>query len=850
MKYKVYVAFGFHVNCYHSYRGDSCDSHGFGNDIKIMRDEIKVLDTFNEQGVPVKGTWDFENAYSLEKILPVYAPDIISAVRRRTIENGDENILMGYDNGAMSAMTDSEFKANIDLALTNDKGSGLIDCFSKARRIIRPQEVMFSPAQMKIYKACQIEALCLYNCCVPFDAMRSIIKPMKEEMMYNYVSYVYGKNKLTVLPTYCQSDLMDIGSLGLLCLRLNRLQEKGEINNDCLIFINMDADSFLWEPLPVLPHMKKWPNMNGLKGLIDEVKDYDFVSFTTPGEYLDSHEPVGEITFGQDVADGNFTGYSSWSEKPFNRLIWTRLERARLRARLAKKDQESESFNDRISLLSTTHFGLASPVLNIDREKAALEISKRCNEEDRVMERKSTKPDSITIYTPEKESLIHVQLKMKEGMYQTVDEILVSSTDFSDYTIFKMDEYEDGSIKTITLLADVDVQASKHLVTFAKTLAKQEPRFVKEKIEELQEGDYIILFNEEHKKVEILHRYLRMAMISSYIKYDGKRYDFSRPVFETLCVGGTGKGVSLKGEIHLPNEIQPGSYEYQFIISPVINGLIFFSHVNYPYTKETDQISSQASSLGRYSDNKWESVVPFQFHLNLNQGAILKKRAFNDEITKYQLNSFMAADPKNFHLDTMNHQLSGGYLELSDSEKGIVIAHARQVSGSMAHNPIRLSYDAESQSYDVKINPYGHYFGSQRHYPSECGGLITTIYNLTMPQATSLAPSYNGAMEEAIQLLVPRGVEKVNFDDILSFADGAIASYHENGNVTCDEDDHVRTHSYEESKNTRLKKTHSNGNSSLLVSSAYKLLRHIKRTRRKVKALEKVKKISDKRKEA
>ena len=75
---KIYIAFGFHVSCYHSYRGDSNDSMGFGNDIKNIREIISELDKFNKDGIKVRGTWDIDNFYTLEKILPTYAPDIAS----------------------------------------------------------------------------------------------------------------------------------------------------------------------------------------------------------------------------------------------------------------------------------------------------------------------------------------------------------------------------------------------------------------------------------------------------------------------------------------------------------------------------------------------------------------------------------------------------------------------------------------------------------------------------------------------------------------------------------------------------------------------------------------------------
>ena len=66
MDYKIHIAYGFHVNCYHSYRGDSNDNLGFGSDIRIIRKILDTLTEFNEAGIPVKGTWDSENFFSLE----------------------------------------------------------------------------------------------------------------------------------------------------------------------------------------------------------------------------------------------------------------------------------------------------------------------------------------------------------------------------------------------------------------------------------------------------------------------------------------------------------------------------------------------------------------------------------------------------------------------------------------------------------------------------------------------------------------------------------------------------------------------------------------------------------------
>ena len=45
---------------------------------------------------------------------------------------------------------------------------------------------------------------------------------------------------------------------------LHDKQEKGDIRNDVFLFVNMDADSFLWEPFPVPERMKRLPCFSGI----------------------------------------------------------------------------------------------------------------------------------------------------------------------------------------------------------------------------------------------------------------------------------------------------------------------------------------------------------------------------------------------------------------------------------------------------------------------------------------------------------------------------------------------------------------------------------------------------------
>lgn len=53
----VHVALSFHGNYYHSYRGDSPDDDGYGQDIRVIRSTLDWLEAYPE----LRADWDFDN---------------------------------------------------------------------------------------------------------------------------------------------------------------------------------------------------------------------------------------------------------------------------------------------------------------------------------------------------------------------------------------------------------------------------------------------------------------------------------------------------------------------------------------------------------------------------------------------------------------------------------------------------------------------------------------------------------------------------------------------------------------------------------------------------------------------
>lgn len=829
MNYKIHVAYGFHVNCYHSYRGDTNDGLGFGSDIRIIRKILDTLTQLNNEGIPVKGTWDCENFFSLEKILPEYAPDIIEKMQERVKNFGDEQIIMGYSNGALSAMNDAEFEESIEKAVTNPQGSGLLNLFGKYEKIVRPQEVMFTPSQVTLYNKLDVKAVCLYYSCVPFDAFRTIIPKLPDELAFNPLTYTYKGESMTVVPTYSNSDVCDAGCLRAWVKELHKKQLSGAIKNDLFIFINMDADAIFWESLDLPVVGSRIANTDGINGLVREIADLDYVVFDTVGGYLKNHKPIGNINFTHDTADGNFTGYASWSEKPYNRKIWTAIERARVMSKVnAKSDFDSPSFRDRVLLLSTTHFGLATPVLNIQREKKADELALSI-----INSEKQALPttDEITVYNTNKSDLQCVQFKLGQKL-NDISELKISGDELIDYTAVSMDK-EPNSVFAIMKFSCLK---DKYVIK-AETVTAREPKAIKN----LKTDNLEIKFSQAGKIYSVCCDGKPIGnsnFLQSFITYNGKKYSFDNDGAEPLSLAGSGEGLRLSGEMHLPNEISGGYFSFDFFKVNFCNAVFVHSDIHYPRTLEDTSISTENSALGRYSDMKWQEAAMLQITPDFKGTKRVVKRNFSGDVSSFDTASFYQSDKKNKSLASFNHQLTAGMVGLSDSNSTLIIANSRQVLSSMAHCPMRLDADGT-----VHMNMFGTYYGKQRHHWGRANDEILATYTLVTPQGKSIAPAYNGNSETAVMAIFafPKSkVENTDLADVNAFADGAVVTAPEGALLQPYYDDNVsfkeiKAQSAEDTKLRSPILTGITGNLSKYIVRGSKAIGHIVKSQIKSK---------------
>ena len=797
---KIYVAFRFHGNFYHSYRGDTPDEMGFGKDIRIIRKIIGILDAFNKSGVPVCGTWDMENYFSLEMIMPRHCPDIIESIRQRVNDGYDEIELMSYNNGLLSASNATEFEAATERSITNSAGSGVKDLFGAYAPVVRPQEMMYTPSFIKMYRHYGVEAMSLYYSAIPFTCFSSFVPLLSVAERFNPIIMTYPgyDGNLVVIPAHNHGDIVDNLSMRKWLKRLRRQQMDMDKPCDLLFLIDFDADDEFWLGLDIPVARRIFSIFRGLEGFVNSIKDLPFVSFTTPYRYLKDHPPVGTITLGQDTADGSFDGYASWAEKWSNHQLWTGIERSRILemqshglSRLLSesvsqnvRDLMAESFENRLKALSTTHFGMASPIMNRARLEtgaglvhASVKNAKDAFDAIKDKYLKDAPADSVFILdyirgvstravhyrqgssialmrlslneAPEKGSVL---LTDKNGM--TVESALLTHGKGGAELLF-IEEMGKGSIR------DYRIQASEN----PDDRRRKEGNGVITDGNIMENGRVSLEMNGGAGSVVISAKECGRggsSHVTSAITYGNKRYEAGawRITRNEILSGGLFGVMRTEGEIFFESRgTKKVKMEREFIMSRDLPYLYCTVTVEYPRTEMQKFNKGQAQRLQQKWDGNWMEVMPFELSPEFTgtgeRPISVWKHNYFDDITSFDLD--YSAYSKNRELDSVNNQVTCGWVAVSNGDCGLLLAQSTDVLASMAFCPMRTR--REKNETRVYLNPFGSYSGEQYRYPSAYTGLgrKAATTGTASDHLKPYAPSYNGRTLKFSLMMAPYG---------------------------------------------------------------------------------------------
>ncbi len=350
----VHLALSFHVNLYHSYRGDTNDEDGYGKDLRVMRTTLDWLDAHPG----VHADWDIENHFSLDGWLQTDGADVLARLQQRVGDGVDDVRLMSWNNGAMASSNREEFDAAVGWGIDS-----LEAAFGRIVPGVQPQENMITPDHLGWYPEAGVDWVTLFYAANGFTGPRLDVE-LSGPALHNPVTLTEpGGGSMLWVPVYHHADVLDHGGLAAWARQLRRTND-----GDVLLAIHFDADGESWENFGA-----------ELDALADDI-DAGRVVSTTIQAYLDDHAPVASVELIGDQADGTGDGFQSWAEKDFNHRLATRIFEARAladQARALAGDSPAvqaalaDALTPRLLALSTTHFGLAAPYLAEQRVASA-----------------------------------------------------------------------------------------------------------------------------------------------------------------------------------------------------------------------------------------------------------------------------------------------------------------------------------------------------------------------------------------------------------------------------------------------------------------------------------------------
>jgi len=807
---KIYLVLGFHVNYNHSWRGDRNDRTGFGLDSQVIEGILDILDGANKAGSPARGTWDFDNYWSIENIMTNYAPELLDRIVSRVKDGPDEVILDAWNNGMLGATSTEEFSETLSRTISNGAGSGIRDLFGDYSPVIRTQETMFTQGSIELLLEQGVDAICLYYSSVPFDAIRNFVPRLSPNEMFNplWLNSTESGARMKMIPMYSQGDIVNNVSIKRWARKIRAMQDGGDIPGNALIYINMDADAELWTGLPLPGLLKKIPNSGGLREFIDVVEETDYIEFGTLGGYLDDNEPVGELTVRQDLADGSHTGYNSWTEKEENHRLWRISERARRFARIAEaagaeegsgddvgellQKGEDSYFEHKLRLLSTTHFGMHSPAVHYERAQVGFHFAR--NALDRAAEAARNAVGQLPPPSPAGEDSLfsfsvldqpgyrggsptqagtRVLVRVPFGPVDTglpPEKLGVFDGDNSpvpfDFESFELDGDGNAVSGVLAVLHTAGGGARAEYRLAPGRSAQGEPA-VKTAGDLLDNGE-IEMHLDSRGRVRSLvtagEEYSSPRLVTLGATYrTEKNKKYFTPRAYTVVESGTGPKGNL-GRIELESRSvifhegknYPIEAKYVYSVFAGLPYLFLDAGVKFPETPCRGDETSMATGSSRKFDTNWYEVMPAQVRPGVYSlpGRVLRvwKHNYMDAVNYYEFD-YGRIDKKNKDVDSCNNHVTDGWVAVSNTQKGFLISCDAVMNSSPAYCPMRLREKDGRQA--VYLNPFGTYSGKQFSHLHEGLNVGAAIMKLVAPQLRTVAPSYNGRTVKFRMMMAP-----------------------------------------------------------------------------------------------
>jgi len=161
--------------------------------------------------------------------------------------------------------------------------------------------------------------------------------------------------------------------------------------------------------------------------------------------------------------------------------------------------------------------------------------------------------------------------------------------------------------------------------------------------------------------------------------------------------------------------------------------------------------------LRRLIDLRWVEAAPCQMTPRLANHGERPLRVWKHNylgITAYYDLNYGQINPRNRELDAFNHQVTAGWVAVSNGEHGLLVGEDAETLASMAFCPMRLRVRDGRQV--VSLNPFGSYHGRMLDYSHLGGsGVGAALLQAFGGQLNPNGPSFNGQTLRFSLLLAP-----------------------------------------------------------------------------------------------
>lgn len=209
-------------------------------------------------------------------------------------------------------------------------------------------------------------------------------------------------------------------------------------------------------------------------------------------------------------------------------------------------------------------------------------------------------------------------------------------------------------------------------------------------------------------------------------------------------------------------------------------------HLFVDVSMEIPHIKGESTNVGKSDgtsyfveevyQEKWREIMPCEIRSNIigtDKPLKIWKRNFFGVSDYFELD-MKEVDYKNGDIDCLVANISDGWMALSNSEKGLLVGFNSLKAANFAFSPLKIRDngfgDLKSKVQQVRINPFGTYFGKGLHYWTEGNGHSQRIVAEMTGTDESTAPTFSGK-SIAFDLIISPYIGETPPNEIKNFAD-------------------------------------------------------------------------------